>query len=58
MGEVLDFVAYKQRKQNAEIEDEWDFLDQVLMNVDDTRTVTLTLSDENGNIMWSSNEDT
>jgi len=55
MSNVVSFCDYRQRRLEQIQENEWDLLDEVLMNLGDTATVTLTLSDENGNIIWSSN---
>lgn len=55
MSNVVSFCDYRQRRLEQIKENEWDLLDEVLMNLGDTATVTLTLSDENGNIIWSSN---
>lgn len=57
MSNVISFCDYRQKKLEEQEEREWSFWDQIIMGIDDTATVTLTLSDENGNIMWTSEID-
>ena len=54
MGDVIDFVSYRERKLEKLQEQEWNLLDQIYFGLEDTATFTLTLSDENGNIIYSS----
>ena len=54
MGDVIDFVSYRERKLGERQEQEWNFLDQIYFGLEDTTTFTLTFTDESGNIIYSS----
>lgn len=50
MGDVIDFVSYRERKLEEKQEQEWNFLDEIYLGMD-TENFTLTFTDENGNII-------
>ena len=57
MGDVINFVSYRERKLEKLQEQEWNFLDQIYFGLEDTATFTLTFTDESGNIIYSSDGD-
>ena len=58
MGDVIDFVSYRERKLEEQQEQEWNFFDEIYLGMRDTENFTLTFTDESGNIIYSSDEDT
>jgi len=57
MGDVIDFVSYREQKLEEQQEEEWNFLDQIYLGLENTTNFTLTFTDESGNIVYSSDED-
>jgi len=59
MGDVIDFVSYRERKLEEQQEQEWNFLDEIYLgwsSLGDTENFTLTFTDENGNIILSTED--
>lgn len=55
MSNVISFCDFRQRKLEEQEEREWNLLDNIFANsFGETGTITLTLSDENGTILWTS----
>lgn len=57
MGDVIDFVSYREQKLEEKQEQEWNFLDEIYLGMSDTENFTLTFTDESGKIVYSSDED-
>lgn len=56
MSNIISFCDFRQKKLEEQEEPEWNLADNIFVNsFGKTDTITLTLSDENGNIIWSSN---
>lgn len=59
MNNVIDFLAYKEKKLEIQLEKEWELWDTVITNYSENfnKSFTLTIDDKTDNIIFSTTID-